>query len=58
MKMSDFVPETYRIDQVRDREQFLEIYKGMYNIAAPMHTITSTIKNEGLVVIVYVNVGA
>ena len=32
MKMSDFVPETYRIDQVRDREQFLEIYKGMYNI--------------------------
>ena len=29
VKMSDFVPETYRIDNVKDRETFLDIYKGM-----------------------------
>ena len=29
VKMSDFVPETYRIDNIKDRETFLDIYKGM-----------------------------
>lgn len=32
MKMTDFVPETYRIDQIKDREQFLDIYKGTCTI--------------------------
>jgi len=28
MKMQDFVPDTYRIDQLKDKEAFLDAYKG------------------------------
>lgn len=27
-KLSDFLPETYRLDHVKDKENFLDIYKG------------------------------
>ena len=29
MKMADFVPETYKLDERNDREKFLEVYKGI-----------------------------
>lgn len=32
LRFSDFVPETYRLDEPKDREEFLRIYLGILSL--------------------------
>ena len=52
VKMSDFVPETYRIDNVKDRETFLDIYKGMSEGGLGHHPTCGNIYRSSLVIAV------
>ena len=39
LKMSEFHPETYKLDEKGDRDLFLEVYKGIYSRTSMARTL-------------------